>query len=346
MSTASTWRLVSPVVMAAVASLAHAQIPPDEVPVRLPEGYDPNQPAPLIIALHGYTGSGNNPSSSLFGLWPMASEMGFLYASPTGSQDPLGNNYWNATDACCDFFNANIDHIGYIQTMVNSIQGNYSVDPDRIHLIGHSNGGFMCHAMACAHPELFASITAVAGVGFAYETDCDAAETVHVLQVHGTDDDVIAYDGGWILGVYYPGAWETVDMWAVRNACGPLDSQVLGTIDMDNAVSGAETMIRSADACEAGGSAQLWSLEGTSHGPSMTNEGRQAILQYMQDHTKGEQPLCLADVNGDLRVDIDDLLMVLAAFGQSGPVAADITGDQQVDIDDLSVCISVFGAGC
>jgi poly(3-hydroxybutyrate) depolymerase len=108
MSTASTWRLVLAVVMAAVASPAHAQTPPDEVPVRLPEGYDPNQPAPLIIALHGYTGSGNNSFSSLFGLWPMASEMGFLYASPTGSQDPLGNNYWNATDACCDFFNANI----------------------------------------------------------------------------------------------------------------------------------------------------------------------------------------------------------------------------------------------
>ncbi|MCH2140426.1 MAG: alpha/beta fold hydrolase [Phycisphaerales bacterium] len=332
--------------IATMASHSNAQVSPEQVPVRLPEGHDPSQPAPLIVALHGYTGSGDDASTSLFGIWPMASEMGFLYVSPTGSQDFLGNNFWNATDACCDFFNMNVDHVGYIRSLIETVQNNYNVDPDQIHLIGHSNGGFMCHAMACAHPELIASITALAGVIHASENDCQASETVNVLHLHGTADDVIVYDGGWIFGSYYPSAWETVDLWAELNGCGPVESQVIDTINMDNAVGGNETTIRAANDCEPNGSVELWSLEGSSHGPSMTNAGREAILQYMLLHGKNEEPACPGDVNGDLVVAIEDLLSILKVFGQSGGQPADLNGDGLVDVKDVIVCIDHFGVSC
>lgn len=345
MITQQRMAVVSVLISSCIASLSMGQVPPDQVPVRVPPSYDPAQPTPLLVALHGYTGNGNE-SSGLLGIWPKASEKGFLYVSPTGSQDWLGNNFWNGTDACCDFFNTNVDHVGYLKQMIESIQGQYNVDPDAIHLIGHSNGGFMCHAMACAHPELIASITAVAGSGFADPLDCLAGEPVHVLQVHGTADDVIEYDGGSIWGVPYPSAWDTVDDWALRNGCGALESTVVRTINVDGAVSGEETVVRMALDCDAGGSAELWSLEGSSHGPSLTNVGREAILQYMLDHAKTDEAGCPGDITGDGWVTIEDLLRVLQAFGQTGDVPEDLNQDQIVDVNDLASCIEVFGTGC
>ena len=109
--TTSSWAVLTPV---------------DDVPVRTPANYDPMVPSPLVIALHGYTGNGNE-TNGLLGLWPEAEDRGFLYASPTGSTDLWGSNYWNATDACCDFLGENIDHVGYLMDLVASIQSRYNV---------------------------------------------------------------------------------------------------------------------------------------------------------------------------------------------------------------------------
>ena len=44
---------------------------------------------------------------------------------------------------------------------VDAIEAEYNIDPRRIHLIGHSNGGFMCHRMACEAPDMFASVVSL-----------------------------------------------------------------------------------------------------------------------------------------------------------------------------------------
>ena len=54
---------------------------------------------------------------------------------------------------------------------------------------------------------------------------------------------------------------------------------------------------------------------------------------------------CGADLDGNGSVDIDDLLSLLSAFGQTCPngCAADLTGDGEVDINDLLTLLSAFG---
>ena len=42
---------------------------------------------------------------------------------------------------------------------------------------------------------------------------------MHILQIHGTDDETIAFDGGDIQDATYPGAVETVERWAAYNGC-------------------------------------------------------------------------------------------------------------------------------
>jgi hypothetical protein len=55
----------------------------------------------------------------------------------------------------------------------------------------------------------------------------------------------------------------------------------------------------------------------------------------------GQEPLCPADLNGDDKVDTADLLMLLAAWGSSGP--GDIDGDGIVGTADLLALLADWG---
>ena len=52
--------------------------------------------------------------------------------------------------------------------------------------------------------------------------------------------------------------------------------------------------------------------------------------------------MSLSDVNQDGQVDIFDLTIVAARFGQNDPVA-DLTGDGVVDIFDLTIIAANYG---
>jgi hypothetical protein len=52
-------------------------------------------------------------------------------------------------------------------------------------------------------------------------------------------------------------------------------------------------------------------------------------------------------VTGDLLVDVNDLLQLLSAFGQSGgDLAADLDADLLVNVDDLLMLLGRFGSTC
>ena len=55
------------------------------------------------------------------------------------------NRFWNASDACCNFFESEVDDSGYIRSIIDDMKQVFNVDRNRIYLIGHSNGG-LCHS--------------------------------------------------------------------------------------------------------------------------------------------------------------------------------------------------------
>jgi pimeloyl-ACP methyl ester carboxylesterase len=116
------------------------QTPPSEVPVFVPTDYDPAQSMPLLIFLHGYSPLTTAWYDILLPLQEDANDRGYIFAKPDGSQDGLGEFYWNATEACCDMWGNDPDHVGYLLALVDSIEANYNIDPGRIHIVGHSNG--------------------------------------------------------------------------------------------------------------------------------------------------------------------------------------------------------------
>ena len=58
------------------------------------------------------------------------------------------------------------------------------------------------------------------------------------------------------------------------------------------------------------------------------------------------QEVMPGDANGDGKVDVNDLTIVLSHFGQSGQTWAtgDFNGDGRVDVNDLTIVLSNFGA--
>ncbi|MHC5113568.1 MAG: PHB depolymerase family esterase [Planctomycetota bacterium] len=310
------------------------------VPIHVPPSYDPDTPIPLVFLLHGYTNSGPEVEA-WFQLTPLANEFGFLLLYPTGTSDILGP-FWNATDACCGF--GSPDDSGYLRDLIEAVQAEYNVDPRRIHFAGHSNGGFMSYRMACDHADLVASIASLAGATFQNTALCTPSEPVHVLQIHGTNDGVIDYNGGCIpLGGCYPSAPVTTTTWATYNACSLTPDTSAPPIDIDAAIAGAETTItRYESGCDAGGSAELWTIPGGPHSPPFAVDATRKIVEFLFAHPK--PALCPADLDGSGDVGFGDILAIIAAWGPCGaPCPEDLSGNGSVDFADILAVIAAFG---
>ena len=244
-------------------------------PLRVPAGWDGESPLPLVILLHGYGATGP-VQDAYFGVGDRVDTLGFALLTPDGTMDGGGSRFWNATDACCDFEGSNVDDVAYLDGLVDEVQEMLPVD--RVYFLGHSNGGFMSYRMACESSERVTAIASLAGATFLDESDCAASEGVDVLQIHGTNDTTILYDGT----PYYPGAEETVQRWADRSGCAAPPTEI-GTADLDGFVDGAETvMLRYADGC--GADAELWRMDASGHIPAVNDAFADGVLGWLLAH--------------------------------------------------------------
>lgn len=255
------------------------------VTVQVPPGYVEGTEAPLLIMLHGYTANGAEEESYLK-LAPVAAARGWLYVTPDGLIDGLDNGYWNATEACCDFGGSKVDDSKYLSDLIVEIQAKYSVDPKRIYFIGHSNGGFMSHRMACDHADKVAAFVSFAGAQYDNVASCKPTEPVNVLQIHGTSDDTIRYDGGQLNRNPYPSAETTATMWATLNGCSTTPDTSSPPIDLVSTIAGSETTIAKYEtSCRPGGRVELWTMVGGNHIPGF-NDFAEKTFDFLASHPK------------------------------------------------------------
>lgn len=255
------------------------------VTVYIPSSYDDEVPAPLLLLLHGYSANGAGQEAYMRFL-PATEAAGVIYAHPDGTTDFFGLQFWNATDACCDFFDSNVDDSGYLLALIEAIEANLNVDPRRIYVTGHSNGGFMSYRMACDHADKIAAIASLAGATWLDDGDCNATQPVHVLQIHGTADDTILYPGG-CLGACYPGAIGSAKRWAITNGCDRVLDGSSPKLDLVTNLPGAETRVGKVETgCFPGGSAEHWRIRDGSHAPSLSGNYAEAVIEYLLAHPK------------------------------------------------------------
>ena len=257
-----------------------------EMPITVPDGYDENVPTPLIVLLHGYTGSGAG-TDRYMGLSAIADDYDFLLVAPNGRREPEGdaNPYWNASTACCNFYDVETDDVAYIKSIIDEMKSRYTVDSERVYLVGHSNGGFMSYRMALEHPDTIAAIASLAGA-----IDLNPAEepaaAVNILQIHGTADATIQYRGGDIRENRYTGALGSVRRWAQYNGCDPR-GRGREQRDLDASLPGYETgVLKFNVGCEAGGAVELWTISAGAHSPVLSDTYGEQVVEWLYAHPK------------------------------------------------------------
>jgi polyhydroxybutyrate depolymerase len=239
----------------------------------------PTQPVPLVVGLHGY-GSNSTQLADYFGLIDQAQRRGFLLALPDGTLNSSGAQFWNATDACCNLNGSNVDDSAYLSQLINAVKASYPVDATRVYIIGHSNGGFMAHRMACDHADQIAAIASLAGAVWNDPSRCTPSRPVSVLQIHGTSDTTIRYAGGTAAAIY-PGAEQTFATWRSLDGCAAAVTTTAHALDLDSSLPGAETDILAAQGCRDGVQVQLWRMAGGVHVPTLSASFTPAVLDFL-----------------------------------------------------------------
>ena len=305
-----------------------------DVRVVLPSNRDPDEPLPLILLLHSFAYSGEI-QEAYFRFAEQVDDQRFILCLPDGNRNLTGQRFWNATPACCDIFNQNPDDSTYLVNLVELLQERYAIDGDRLHIVGHSNGGFMAHRMICEHDGMFAGIATLAAATFEDPNACVLETPVHVLQVHGTLDVVIRYGGGCLPNGCYPSAEETQVLVADDNQCARRPDPTPESIDIVPVLSGAETDITVfATSCAPGGSAELWKVRGGGHNPPFDGAFARETARWLLARSV---TVVAGDLNRDGRVDSADLGLLLTAWGSCDGCDADFDGDGVVGGFDLGV---------
>lgn len=247
----------------------------------VPGGYDTARRAPLVVALHGFE-TDAAMQEDYFKLTPEAERRGFLYAMPNGTKNRAGDRFWNAHDACCDFDRTGVDDSGYLSKVIDAVTRAYAVDDRRVYVIGFSNGGYMAHRMACEHSTRIAAIVSLAGAATNDPARCAPRRAVSVLQIHGTADRIVRYDGGRNTTGAYPSAADTVGLWRRLDGCTERADTSAAPIDLDANLAGAETSVTAyATGCRDGARVELWSIKDGGHIPPLTASFAPAVVDFL-----------------------------------------------------------------
>ncbi|HEX5111519.1 MAG TPA: T9SS type A sorting domain-containing protein [Saprospiraceae bacterium] len=189
----------------------------------VPASYSSNTPVPLVLNFHGYT---SNAFEQMFygDFRSIADTAGFLVVHPMGTIDLVGNAHWNV-----GWGTSSVDDVGFTSALIDSLSAQYNINQDRVYSTGMSNGGFMSYYLACELSDRIAAIASVTGSMNVNELGpCDPQHQTPVMEIHGTADPTVAYDGN-ILFAPIP---TVINYWVDYNNCNtPADITALPDTD-------------------------------------------------------------------------------------------------------------------
>jgi len=131
----------------------------------------------LIVDIHGFTMSGDELDHHTR-MRALASPLGYIVVQPTAPGLPSSWAGGSHDDAVWEF--------------VRATAARFDVDPDRVHVMGFSQGGAMTLRLLCDHADEIASVAPAAGSA-CFDGGAPAAKRP-ILYTHGTADVLVNYD--------------------------------------------------------------------------------------------------------------------------------------------------------
>ncbi len=173
----------------------------------LPSNYQNYESLPLIFNLHGF-GSNAFEQDVYTGLNNVADTAKFIVCTPQGYE-----NSWNVGWG----IGSMKDDVGFISALIDTISAAYNVDLEAVFSTGMSNGGFLSYKLACELNDRIKAIASVTGAMVLSEAqNCTPAASIPVMQIHGTADDVVLYNGAAFVNIPIE---DLVSMWVDIDEC-------------------------------------------------------------------------------------------------------------------------------
>jgi polyhydroxybutyrate depolymerase len=131
---------------------------------------------------------------------------------PLGLIGTDGESAWQGAP-----YSADADDVLFTSDLLNRLQRDLCVDPWRIYAAGKSNGAGFVGVLACQLSGRIAAFAPVSGAFYPQGGACHPDRPAPILNVHGTADTTIPYDGEAERGL--PSIPDWLAAWADRNDC-------------------------------------------------------------------------------------------------------------------------------
>lgn len=216
--------------------------------LHVPAGYQPDQPAALVLNYHGF-GSSAESQEEYTGMALQADASGFVTATLQGEGSPARWYVFGRSQT-------NPDDVAFTEEVIDRLDETLCIDRDRIYATGMSNGGGMSSALACNVNDVFAAVAPVAGSPF-LRSDCQGKEPIPVIAFHGTQDLFVPFEGPeGRAGMSNQSARGNSLDWAEHNGCHlTLVSERIA----------ADVVRESYTGCDNGADVVLYVIEGGGH---------------------------------------------------------------------------------
>ncbi|MBT8377949.1 MAG: esterase [Ignavibacteria bacterium] len=178
---------------------------------------------PLLMVLHGGGKGDGDDLAKHFGFNIIADRERFITVYPNGI-----DSRWN--DGRGKTFNekkdlGNIDDVGFLSALIDTMIANYKVNPNRVFVTGVSNGGMMTFRLGC---EIASKLSAIAPVianipeNIIYK--CTPDSRLPVLIMNGTEDPLVPWEGGKVKFLWKEmgkvvSTENSVRFWVEHNKC-------------------------------------------------------------------------------------------------------------------------------